>query len=172
MQADTDRGRFFPDASWGFDVSGAATSTLLGFLAPPTPAAFTLDVDVRLDAGPDGAGCATVLLSTDDSPYLPSSGASPGVDGYLVSLRADGGLEVTRVADGAATTPASSTAGAALPAGAYVPLRITVTGSDVTARAGTTREFVTVPHAVRRPVPVVHLGSVAAGVRFRNLVLT
>ncbi len=172
MQADTDRGRFFPDASWGFDVSGAATSTLLGFLAPPDPAAFTLDVDVRLDAGPDGAGCATVLLSTDDSPYLPSSGASPGVDGYLVSVRADGGLEVTRVADGVATAPASSTAGAALPAGAHVPLRITVTGSDVTARAGTTRETVTVPHAVRRPVPVVHLGGVAAGVRYRNLVLT
>ncbi len=175
MQADTDRGRFFPDdSSWGFDVSDAATSTLLGFLAPPDPAAFTLDVDVRLDGhrGSSRACGASVLLSTDDSPYLPSSGASPGVDGYLVSLRADGGLAVARVAGGVATTLGSSAGGTALAAGAYVPLRITVTGSGLVAREGTSGETLTIADTTCRPVPVVHLGSVSAGVRFRNLVLT
>ena len=176
MQADTDRGRFFPDdSSWGFDVSGAATATLLGFLAPPDPAAFTLDVDVRLDGyrGSSRECGACVLLSTDDHPYRPP-GASPGVDGYLVTLCADGGVAVARLADGVPTAPAVSAGGTAdgtaLPEGAYVPLRITVTGAGLTARAA--GQAVTVPDATVGPVPVVHLGSVRAGVRFRNLVLT
>jgi glycerophosphoryl diester phosphodiesterase len=175
MQADTDRGRFFPDdSSWGFDATDSATSALLGFLAPPDPAAFTLDVGVRLDGHRGGtrASCASVLLSTDDSPYLPSSGASPGVDGYLVSLRADGDLSVARVTGGVATTLASSTGGTALPAGAYVPLRVTVTGAGLVVRAGTSGGTLTTTDATHRPVPVVHLGSVSAGVRFRDLVLS
>ncbi|GAB3201946.1 hypothetical protein GCM10027261_37800 [Geodermatophilus arenarius] len=173
MQPDTDRGRFHPDdASWG--SAGSATSTLMGFLAPPDAAAFTLDLELRMDeCHADGrTSCGSVLLSTDDHPHLPTSPSSPGVDGYRVLLRADGDVEVHRVADGVATRLASSTGGEALRMGAYVALRITVTPAALVVRAGTAGETVTVADASPRPVPVVHLGSVSAGVRFRNLVFT
>lgn len=174
MLPDTGRGRFFPDdSSWGVDATDTATSTLMGFLAPPDPAAFTLRLDLRVDATcADGrtAG-ASVLLSTDDHPYRPPSGPSPGVDGYLCCLRADGDLEVARVDDGGATPLGSSSGGPPLTPGAYVGLRITVTGSGlVLARAGTAGAAVTVADATHRPVPVVHLGSVSAGVRFKDVV--
>lgn len=174
MLPDTGRGRFFPDdSSWGVDATDTATSTLMGFLAPPDPAAFTLRLDLRLDATcADGrTSGASVLLSTDDHPYRPPSGPSPGVDGYLCCLRADGDLEVARVDDGGATPLGSSSGGPPLTPGAYVGLRITVTGSGlVLARAGTAGAAVTVADATHRPVPVVHLGSVSAGVRFKDVV--
>ncbi|SNS26274.1 glycerophosphoryl diester phosphodiesterase [Geodermatophilus saharensis] len=173
MQADTDRGRFFPDdRSWGFAASDDATSALLGFLAPPEPAAFTLRLRVRLDeARGDPHACgASVLLSADDRPFLPPPGVSPGVEGLLVLLRADGTIGVSCVSDGVAVPVASSTEGAPLPAGRYVPLQVTVTGPDLTVRAGTAT--VTVTDGGVRPVPVVHLGSVSAGVRFTDLELT
>jgi glycerophosphoryl diester phosphodiesterase len=174
MQPDTDRGRFHPDdASWGSAVSDAGTSTLMGFLAPPDPEVFTLHLDLRVDevgAGSRSSG-GSVLLSTDDHPYRPS-GPSPGADGYLFLLRADGTLDVDRVADGVATTLASSTGGTALQPGAYVPLRIAVSRSSLSvSRTDTAGDTLTVADATHRPVPVVHLGSVSAGVRFRNLVL-
>ncbi|MGY1666400.1 glycerophosphodiester phosphodiesterase [Geodermatophilus sp. SYSU D00696] len=171
MQPDTDRGRFSPDdASWGCGAPGAATSTLMGFLAPPDPAAFTLSLDLRLverHPGPGPCG-ASVLLTTDDSPYLPP-GPSPGADGYLVLLRADGGLEVSRVADGVATPLASAAGGGPLPAIDPVPLTVTVTGARLVARVGPTGATVAVDDAAVRPVPVVHLGSVSAGVRYQHV---
>lgn len=174
MLPDDGRGRFYPDdSSWGFDVSGTATSTLMGFLAPPDPAAFTLRLDLRVDETcADGRACSgSVLLSTDDHPHRPSSGSSPGVNGYLFLLRGDGNLEVDRVAEGVATTLASSTGGTALRMGTYVSLRITVTGSGLLfTRSGTISETLTVADVTFRPVPVVHLGSASAGVRFKNLV--
>jgi glycerophosphoryl diester phosphodiesterase len=174
MLPDTGRGRFFADdGSWGSDVSDTATSTLMGFLVPPDPAAFTLRLDLRMDATcADGrTSCGWVLLSTDDHPYRPSSGSSAGADGYLFVLRADGRLDVRRVVDGVATTVASSTGGTALTTGAYVPLRITVAGPGLLfARAG--GESVAVADTAHRPVPVVHLGSASAGVRFKNLEFT
>ena len=116
------------------------------------------------------SGGGSVFLSTDDHPYRPSSGSSPGANGYSFLLRADGNLDVQRVADGVATTLASSTGGTALRTSAYVPLRITVTGSGLLfTRAGAVCETLTVADATYRPVPVVHLGSACAGVRFRNL---
>ena len=173
MLADSGRGRFHADdASWGFDVSDTAGSTLMGFLAPPDPAAFTLRLDLRVDGScADGrSGAGSVFLSTDDHPYRPP-GPSPGADGYCFLLRGDGNLDVQRVAEGVATTLASSTGGSALKPGTYVPLRITVTGSSlVFTRADTVGETLTVADATHRPVPVVHLGSASAGVRFRNLV--
>ena len=173
MLPDTGRGRFHADdASWGFDVSDTAGSTLMGFLAPPDPAAFTLRLDLRVDGScADGrSGSGSVFLSTDDHPYRPP-GPSPGADGYRFLLRGDGNLDVQRVAEGAATTLASSTGGSAPKPGTYVPLRITVTGSSlVFTRADTVGETLTVADATHRPVPVVHLGSASAEVRFRNLV--
>jgi glycerophosphoryl diester phosphodiesterase len=172
MLADTGRGRFHADdSSWGTGGSGAATCTLMGFLAPPDPAAFTLHLDLRLDeVHGDGRRCSGwVLLSTDDHPYRPSSASSPGADGYLVLLRGDGDVEVRRVADGVATTLGSSTGGTALRAGSYVPLRIAVTGSVVAASARSAGRSVIVEDATHRPVPVVHLGSTRAAVRFRNV---
>jgi len=175
MLPDTGRGRFYPDdASWGFDGSDTATSTLMGFLAPPDPVSFTLRLDLRMDEiRADGrAGCGAVFLSTDDHPYRPG-GPSPGADGYLFTLRGDGNLAVDRVAEGVATSLASSTGGAALRMGTYVPLLITVTDSDVrVTRADTTGATLTVADGTHRPVPVVHLGSAHAGVRFRNLGFT
>jgi glycerophosphoryl diester phosphodiesterase len=173
MLPDTSRGRFYPDdSSWGFDVSDTATSTLMGFLAPPDPAAFTLHLDLRMDetCADSRTGCGSVFLSTDDHPYRPS-GSSPGANGYLFLLRGDGNLDVRRITEGVATTLASSTGGTALRMGTYVPLRITVTGSGLLfTRAGPVTETLTVADATHRPVPVVHLGSTFAGVRFRNLV--
>jgi glycerophosphoryl diester phosphodiesterase len=176
MLPDTGRGRFHADdGSWGFDVSGTATSTLMGFLAPPDPAAFTLRLDLRLDETcADGrASCAFVFLSTDDHPYRPSSDRSPGADGYLFLLRGDGSLDIQRVVEGVATPLASSTGATALAMGSYVPLRITVTGSGLLfTRGGDVDETVTVADAGHRPVPVVHLGGAFAGVRFKDVVLT
>ena len=175
MLPDTGRGRFYSDdSSWGFEFSHAATSTLMGFLAPPNPAGFTLNLDLRLDKTcADRVCCGSVFLSTDDHPYRPPYGWSPGANGYLFLLREDGNLDVHRVAEGVATTLASSTGGTALRMGTYVPLRITVTGSDLFfMRADTTGEAVTVADATYRPVPVVHLGSAFAGVRFRNVVIS
>ncbi len=174
MLADTGRGRFHADdSSWGHDLSGTAGCTLMGYLAPPDPAAFTLRLDLRIDGtGADGRRCSGwVLLSTDDSPYRPSS-RSPGVDGYLVLLRADGVLEVQRVTDGVVTGPAASTPGNAPPAGTWVPLGITVTGSGLSATAGVAGRTVGVADATHRPVPVVHLGSACAAVRFREVEFT
>ncbi|MGY1679254.1 glycerophosphodiester phosphodiesterase [Geodermatophilus sp. SYSU D01176] len=172
MLADTDRGRFHADdGSWGVDVSATASSTLMGFLAPPDPAAFTLRLALRVDETcADGrTSGGWVLLSTDDHPYRPSSAASAGVNGYRFCLRADGGLDVHRVVEGVATALASST-GAPLRMGTYVPLRITVTGSDLLfTRAGDVAETVTVADATHRPVPVVHLGGALAGVRFKDV---
>ncbi|HYO35472.1 MAG TPA: glycerophosphodiester phosphodiesterase [Geodermatophilus sp.] len=173
MLADTSRGRFHADdSSWGHDLSEAAGCTLMGYLAPPDPAAFTLRLDLRIDGtGADGRRCSGwVLLSTDDSPYRPSS-PSPGVDGYLALLRADGVLEVQRVTDGVVTGPAASTPGPAPPTGTWVPLRITVTGSGLSATAGT-GGTVDVADDIPRPVPVVHLGSACAAVRFREVEFT
>ena len=174
MLADTGRGRFHADdSSWGHDLSETAGCTLMGYLAPPDPAAFTLRLDLRIDGtGADGRRCSGwVLLSTDDSPYRPSS-RSPGVDGYLVLLRADGVLEVQRVTDGVVTGPAASTPGTAPPAGTWVPLGITVTGSGLSATAGVAGRTVGVADATHRPVPVVHLGSACAAVRFREVEFT
>jgi glycerophosphoryl diester phosphodiesterase len=174
MLPDTSRGRFYPDdSSWGFDVSDTVTSTLLGFLAPPDPQGFTLHLDVRVDrACADSRRCGgSVFLSTDDHPYRPSSGSSPGANGYLFLLRGDGSLDVHRVVEGVATTLASSTEGAAPTLGTYVRLRITVTGSRLSfTRTDTVTETLTVADATHRPVPVVHLGSAFAGVRFKNVV--
>jgi glycerophosphoryl diester phosphodiesterase len=176
MLPDTGRGRFHADdGSWGFDVSGTATSTLMGFLAPPDPAAFTLRLDLRLDETcSDGrASCAFVFLSTDDHPYRPSSDRSPGADGYLFLLHGDGSLDIQRVVEGVATPLASSTGATALATGTYVPLRITVTGSGLLfTRGGDVDGTVTVADAGHRPVPVVHLGGAFAGVRFKDVVLT
>ena len=171
MQPDTSRGRFHPDdATWGFDVSETAACTLLGYLTPPDPAAFTLRLDLRVDAvGADPGSCSgSVLLSTDDSPYRPAS-ASPGVSGYLVLLRADGHLEVRRVTDGRSTVLGASTGGDPLVAGAWTPLRITVTDAGLSAGAGSAGGTVTVPDTTHRPVPVVHLGGACAAVRFRDV---
>ncbi|WP_369133982.1 glycerophosphodiester phosphodiesterase [Modestobacter sp. I12A-02662] len=171
MLPDNGRGRFHPDdSSWGCDASDAISSTLMGFLAPPDPAAFTLDLELRMDEiGAEPAGCGGwVLLSTDDHPYRPP-GTSPGAHGCLVLLRGDGNLEVHRVTDGVGTVLASSTGGTPPREGTYVPLRITVTGSGLAVRAGTVGGTVTVAGVSSRPVPVVHLGSVRAGVRFRNV---
>jgi glycerophosphoryl diester phosphodiesterase len=176
MLADTGRGRFHADdGSWGFAVSGTATSTLMGFLAPPDPAAFTLRLALRVDetCADSRASCGWVLLSTDDHPYRPSSGGSAGVDGYLFLLRGDGSLDIQRIDEGVATPLASSTGATALTMGSYVPLRITVTGSVLLfTRAGDVDETVTVADAGYRPVPVVHLGGAFAGVRFKDVVLT
>jgi glycerophosphoryl diester phosphodiesterase len=170
---DTSRGRFYPDdSSWGFDASDTATCTLMGFLAPADPEAFTLHLDVRVDGSRvDGSGRGGwVLLSTDDHPYRPSSGASPGANGYVFRLRGDGGLDVDRVVEGVATRLASSTGGAAPTPGTYVPLRITVTASDLSfTRTDGRTESLVVADATHRPVPVVHLGSAFAGVRFKNV---
>ncbi|MGY2080418.1 glycerophosphodiester phosphodiesterase [Modestobacter sp. SYSU DS0657] len=176
MLPDTSRGRFFPDdRSWGFDVSDTVHSTLMGFLAPPDPEAFTLDLDVRVDqlgAGSRGSG-AFVFLSTDDHRYRPSSGSSPGADGYRFLVRADGTLDIRRVVDGVAATLASSTRGTAPQPGSYVQLRITVTGADLAVtRTDTDAEVLTVADTTCRPAPVVHLASAFAGVRFRNVVFT
>jgi glycerophosphoryl diester phosphodiesterase len=175
MLPDTGRGRFYPDdSSWGFDVSDTATSTLMGFLAPPDPAAFTLRLALRVDetCADSRTSCGSVFLSTDDHPYRPSSGTSAGANGYLFLLREDGNLDVGRVAEGVATTLASSTGAAALRMGSYVPLRITVTTSGLLfTRAGTVSQTLTVADTTHRPVPVVHLGGAFAGVRFKNLVL-
>jgi glycerophosphoryl diester phosphodiesterase len=174
MLADAGRGRFFADdASWGFDVSDTAVSTLMGFLVPPDPAAFTLRLELRLDATrADGrTSCGWVFLSTDDHPYRPSSGSSAGADGYLFVVRGDGDLDVRRVVEGVATPLSSSSGGTPLTMGAHVPLRITVTGSDLlfTRDGGA---GVAVTDTTHRPVPVVHLGGASAGVRFRNLEFT
>ncbi|WP_299951082.1 glycerophosphodiester phosphodiesterase [uncultured Modestobacter sp.] len=176
MLPDTSRGRFFPDdASWGFDVSDTVHSTLMGFLAPPDPEVFTLQLGVRIDqtcADSNSSG-AFVFLSTDDHPYRPSSGSSPGANGYRFSLRADGDLDVGRVADGAATTLASSAGGTAPSPGSWVGLRITVSGRELSfTHTGTCAELLTVADAGCRPVPVVHLGSASAGVRFTNVGFT
>ena len=174
MLPDTSRGWFHPDdSSWGLDVSDTVPCTLMGFLAPSDPQAFTLHLDVRVDRVPaDSRGSRVfVFLSTDDHPYLPSSGSSPGADGYLFILRGDGDLDVHRVAEGIDTTLTSSTGGTAPTLGSYVPLRITVTGSGLSfTRTDTAAEALTVADATYRPVPVVHLGSASAGVRFRNVV--
>jgi len=172
MLPDAGRGRFHADdGSWGFDDSGTATCTLMGFLAPPDPAAFTLRLDLRMDETcADGrTSCAFVFLSTDDHPYRPSSDQSPGADGYLFLLRGDGTLDVHRVAEGLPTPLASSTAGTALTMGTYVPLRITVTGSGLRFTGAGGDESVTVADATHRPVPVVHLGGAFAGARFKNV---
>ncbi len=171
MLPDTGRGRFFADdGSWGFDLSDTATSTLMGFLAPPDPAAFTLRLDLRMDRTcADGrTSCGWVFLSTDDHPYRPS-GPSAGASGYRFRLRADGSLDVHRVVEGAATPLASSSGGPALRMGTYVPLRITVTDSDLLFTRADGVEGVTVADATHRPVPVVHLGGTLAGVRFKNV---
>jgi glycerophosphoryl diester phosphodiesterase len=176
MLPGTSRGRFHPDdGSWGLDIAPVAGSTLMGFLAPPNPAALTLALDVRLDAVPvDGGACGgSVFLSTDDHPYRPSSPSSPGADGYLFLLRGDGALEVRRVTEGVATTLATWTGQTATSMSSYVPLRITITGSDLRfTRTDTVRGTLTVADCTHRPVPVVHLGSTSAAVRFRNLVLS
>jgi len=176
MLPDTSRGRFHPDdSSWGLDVAELAGSTLMGFLAPPDPAAFTLDVDVRVDAvRVDDRICwGSVFLSTDDHPHRPSSSSSPGANGYEFLLRTDGNLEVRRVSEGFATTLECSRLGAAGPMGAYVPLRITVTASDLLyTRSDTVGETLTIADRAHRPVPVVHLGNAFADVRFKNLALT
>jgi glycerophosphoryl diester phosphodiesterase len=172
MLPDTGRGRFHADdGSWGFDDSGTATCTLMGFLAPPDPAAFTLRLDLRMDETcADGhTSCAFVFLSTDDHPYRPSSDQSPGADGYLFLLRGDGTLDVHRVVEGLPTPLASSTAGTALRMGTYVTLRITVTGSGLHFTGAGGEESVTVADATHRPVPVVHLGGAFAQVRFKNV---
>ena len=174
MLPDTTRGRFHADdGSWGFDVSGTPASTLMGFLAPPDPAAFTLHLDLRVDAtcADDRTSCGWVLLSTDDHPYRPP-GPSVGADGYLFLLRADGELEVRRVDDGVATPLACSTGGTALTMGTCVPLRITVTGSGLHLIRADGGESVTVADTTHRPVPVVHLGGAFAGARFRNVGFT
>ncbi|SFO75001.1 glycerophosphoryl diester phosphodiesterase [Geodermatophilus dictyosporus] len=176
MLPDTSRGRFYPDdSSWGFDVSDTVTSTLLGFLAPPDPEAFTLHLDVRVDrsCADSRRCCGSVFLSTDDHPYRPSSGSSPGANGYLFLLRGDGSLAVHRVVEGVATTLASSTEGPAPTPGTYVQLRITVTGSALTfTRTDAATGPLTVADATYRPVPVVHLGSAFASVRFKEVVFT
>jgi glycerophosphoryl diester phosphodiesterase len=173
MLPDTSRGRFHPDdSSWGFDVSETVTCTLMGFLAPPDPEAFTLYLDVRMDQASHSSG-GFVFLSTDDHPYRPSSGSAPGANGYLFVLRGDGDLVVRRVVEGVAITLASSTGGTAPALGAYVQLRITVTGSELAfTRTDSVTETLTVADATYRPVPVVHLGSAFAGVRLKNVVFT
>lgn len=171
MLPDTSRGRFHPDdSSWGSDASDTVHSTLMGFLAPPDPAAFTLHLDVRVDGTCRRSG-GSVLLSTDDHPYRPSSRSSPGVNGYLFTVRGDGSLDVQRVLEGVATTLASSSGGTAPTPGTYARLRITVTGAGLSfTRADTVAETLTVADTTCRPVPVVHLGSAFAGARFRNVV--
>jgi glycerophosphoryl diester phosphodiesterase len=178
MLPDTTRGRFYPDdLSWGFDVSDSADCTLMGFLAPPDPAAFTLRLDVRLDVRGDGADPGSssgwVFLSTDDHPYRPSCTSSHRADGYRFLLRGDGGLEVQRVAGGVATPLASSPGAPARTDGDRVPLRITVTGSGLSfTRADAVGDPLTAADVTFRPVPVVHLGSASAGVRFKDVVFT
>ena len=176
MLPGTGRGRFYADdSSWGFGVSDTITSTLMGFLAPPDPEAFTLHLDVRVDrtCGDSGSSCVFVFLSTDDHPYRPSSGSSPGANGYLFLLRGDGELAVHGVVEGVATTLASSTGGTAPQPDSYARLRITVTGPGLSfTRTDTLTEALTVADATCRPVPVVHLGSACAGVRFKNVVFT
>lgn len=176
MLPDTSRGRFHPDdSSWGLDVSDTLHSTLMGFLAPPDPEAFTLHLDVRVDRTREDS-CRSggfVFLSTDDHRYRPSSGSSPGANGYRFVLRGDGDLDVDRVVDGVATTLASAPGGTAPAPGTYVPLQITVTRAGLSfARTDAVGDMLTVADATCRPVPVVHLGSASAGVRFRNVVFT
>lgn len=174
MLPDTSRGRFYPDdSSWGFDVSDTVTSTLTGFLAPPDPEAFTLYLDVRVHqtCADSRRCCGSVFLSTDDHPYRPSSGSSPGANGYHFLLRGDGTLDVHRVIEGVATTLASSTGGNGAAAGRLRPAADHRHGLGTLLHAhGHPHRNLTVADATYRPVPVVHLGSAFAGVRFKNVV--
>jgi glycerophosphoryl diester phosphodiesterase len=156
------------------DSGDVADWTLMGFLAAPDPAAFVLNLELRMDAvRADSRTCGgSVFVSTDDHPYRPSSGSSPGANGYLFLLRGNGDLDVCRVTEGVTDTLASRPGATAAPMGRYVPLRITITYSTIVfSRTDDHIDTVTVTDTTHRPVSVVHLGSTSARVRFKNLVL-
>jgi len=177
LQADgAERGRFYPDdASYGFDLDGGAGSwALVGYLRPPDPAAFTLDLAVRIEAAaPDGR--ASVFLSTTDRPF--TGDAAPGVDGWQLVVHGSGGLEVHEVTDGVpvllATAPGSPAVG-----GEYLRLQASVGGGSVrfahtgSATGGDGGEAVAPAGAEHTPLPFTHLGRRGAAVRFKDLRFT
>ncbi len=174
MQADVgSRGRFCADdGAYGFepaaDGPGAVCCALVGHLRPPDPAAFTLDVVLRLDhPGDGGGGCGWVLLTTTDRPF--TGAPSPGVCGYRFGLELGGALSVERVTDGVPQPLARTVAAAPVPPGAPVPLRITVTPERVALARPGTGEVAGAEDAAHRGLPVTHLGRTGAGARFRDV---
>ncbi len=171
-----DRGKFYPDGSWGWDPAGASVNFALhGYLRPPDPSSFTMDLDLRIDGGSGGdpTRWASVLLTTADYPYADAPHES--IDGYHLVIRQQGQLEIHRVPPGTSASLIGtfhSGSGTDLVLGAYTPYRITVTPRQITlARRDLTAETVTATDNAARG-SFITLGRNQAGVRFREITLS
>ena len=167
------RGRFHPDGSWGYDLDGGrADFTLHGALGPTDPAAFTLDLAVRVDAVNDGDATRWPSLYLSGTDHAWADGPLPGAHGYHLLARANGVLAVYRITDGGNTLLAQDVAGPPLPPGGWVPLRVTVDRHGIRLERRDTGGAVTAADAAHRPLPFLTLGRNGAGVRFREVVFS
>jgi glycerophosphoryl diester phosphodiesterase len=170
------RGKFLADSSWGYDSSTIAEDRLFalhGWLKPTDPTNFVLDFEVAIDAVSGGnlTYWAAVYIGTTDIVYADLA-HSAGRNGYNLLLRANGGLGIYKVATPAASVllgEVTSAAGTDVVLGTFVPMRITVTPTQITlARRDLPAETVTVTDSSTRG-RYFSLGRRFAAVRFRNV---
>lgn len=178
------RGFFAPGSTswWGLDASGTTQSAVNsnggygsvrhGYLGPLAPA-FTLDVDLVIEASDYSSASAAVVLTTNDVPYDDNpSGSSVRADGYNLLLRASGVMDLYRLDAGTPTKIATVTT-AAPALGATLHLRITVTSTGITAaRTDVTAPTLTSTDTSHRGGMYPHLGVRDTKTQFANLAIS
>lgn len=168
------RGEFLAPDMWGFQSEEVQyTGALQGWASPvgnhDANDSFVIDLTVALESATrDASSWASVAITTSDRPFR--NAAAVGVNGYHVLLRATGGLDIFRVADGTPTLLPSVSRGVLSPPSGLTPYRITVSSSEVTvARRDTPFEVIARDATYRGGY--LHFGRHAARVRFKDVVV-
>jgi glycerophosphoryl diester phosphodiesterase len=137
---------------WGLDASGSTAmannggyvSVMQGYLGP-LPAAFTLDCDVVIDASDYTTASLQIALTKDDTQYDDEAGQGTAAknNGYNILVRANGVIDVYRVAGGTSTSIGTVTT-AAITTGTTQHLRIQMTATQLIV----TRTNIATPNSV------------------------
>lgn len=177
----TVRGSFTAPDEWGFTevVSAGARAVLQGWMCPEdtsvyNPATNTIQYDFDLvfaaaaDTGRWG-GCYFGFANDQEvNDGLPTR---TDADGYRCLITPLGVLQVSLYDNGATGTALGSLNGADLTLPQTVPMRLTVTPTQITWRRMDNAEQVSVTDSSRRG-PYFHFASSGATVRYKNVVRT
>lgn len=169
------RGKFYTPDEFGWDSAAVQSHACLGYLAPPDPSNYTLNLEVNItdDRGNSAKGFYLAVGNND----LFTNGDRAGTfDGYSFVGRANNTLAATQILNNAFQANLSgSFAVTGFALNTWLGYRLTVTPTTLRwERSDGTggQTFSTGAAGAYRPLNYIHLGRDSVGVKFRNLTIT
>lgn len=166
------RGNWTADG-WGIVKDATAGVSHLvnqGYLTPTNPSSFVLDLEMKITDPVNTGRWGSVWLSPNDFPFVDA--AADGAFGYHLLLRASGEMHIYKVVNNtAAAVLVALGTGLSATTGLWVPVRITVTATQITFRRNDTAQQISVTDSSYRPLRQIAFGASQADVRFRNAVV-